>query len=98
MARLLTADEIRALPPGSVIYEEWIFGTAPLKIEIVEQLSENRIRTKIYIDVGGGKLCEWVPMQTGADDVLDLTDHEFRWWDSEPTFEERETTVWKGGK
>lgn len=93
MAKLLTKDEIRALPAGSVLWEEWMCGTEPLKIEIVEHLTRNLIKTKVYIDVFG-KSFRFIPMQVDGTETMDLSDKEFRWWDQKPTFDEREETPW----
>lgn len=85
MARLIDVDIIRlgGVPERSVLWEEWQAGTGCTPVELVKV-------------VGDGfwyrYLAEGWPR--GCDHKHRFSDLNYRYWDSEPTLEEREAAKW----
>ena len=83
MAKLLTASEVLELPDRSIIWMEWKYGTAALKYMITRTIKPTQTHIRIFYDessnlIFGGKIDR----------------PEYRYWDSEPTLDEREGTPW----
>lgn len=79
MARVIEWDAIR---PGMTVWEEWIAGTGAMKAEVKAIVSPD-VMTMHYT------------LNTGVTFTQETKrDKQFRYWDEQPTFEEREMTPW----
>jgi len=82
MARVLTFDELAALPTGTHVWEDCMWSTAPA--EMVKLRTDNqRGRKRVFGCYSGGK-----------GELRFSPDFDFRYWDAEPTTEERQETRW----
>lgn len=80
MAKLIPWE---SLDPGMTVWEEWHFGTGSVRAFILRRVDERHldIRYNSRTDI-------WAQTVRRSD--------EYRYWDSEPTLEEREETTWRG--
>ncbi len=83
MACILTPDDLADLPRGAPVWEEWRYGTN----------AQEMIKTRTKYNAKGGRLI--YGRYTGQHGQITFTDDpDFRYWDAEPTQEERRMTPW----
>ena len=88
MAKLLTREEFGNLKHRDRVWIEWLFGTETQEWTVDGSYKgpKSCIRKKIIHEDNAGCLT-W--------DIFDYDrDKEWRYWDSEPTLDEREDTPW----
>ena len=79
MARVLRFEEIMDYQ-GKTIYEEWFYGTGTQEVRPLLKSTDNLILMENL--VGDFNFC------------CNKAKKEYRYWDSPPTLDERETTPW----
>ena len=79
MAKVLPFESLRDLE-GTVVYEEWLYGTGTQEVRILVPATDNLI---LMENLGGH-----------FNFYGSRAKKEYRYWDSPPTQDERETTPW----
>ena len=79
MAKLIKWEDIE---PGMTVWEEWIAGTGTVRATVLENVSPTVKRIHYTLS-------------TGVEFTQETRkEAQFRYWDQEPTLEEREFTGW----
>ncbi len=80
MSKVIPWDSIR---PGMTVWEEWEAGTGTIRASVIRDVSKD-VKLIHYTLSSGAEFSQETKRAA-----------EFRYWDEEPTFEEREITEWK---
>lgn len=83
MARVLEFREVFGLKDGETVYEDWLYGTGTMEI----------VKVKAGMDPLGKKYV--VGRYKDGEESRLYEDREFRFWDDEPTMEERQMEPWR---
>ena len=70
------------LKPGDVVWEEWLYGTRTMKAKVIRRGDANHL------------FFRFTPEANEPFHAMVRPSREYRYWDSEPTMEERQETGW----
>lgn len=79
-ANLLRFEQVKEMA-GQTVYEEWLYGTGTIPTTVLSVVSDNVLFMEHNTD--NSRYC------------ARKQDKEYRFWDSEPTLDQRELTDWK---
>lgn len=88
MARVIPFDQLR---PGMTVWEDWRLGTECLMMEVIAKLQNGAVEVVWRDERGYGP-----GGQTEGRTWL-RPNREYRYWNQEPTMEERQFTPWTEG-
>lgn len=84
MARLIPYKELAALPSGTPVWEEWAYGTDTSRMVKTRTLCTPKGRLIIHASIGDDR-----------GEIAFVPSREWRYWDAEPTDEERRAAPWR---